>query len=219
VRESLVLLKNEKDALPLSRKIKQVHVMGRAANDLGMQCGGWTISWQGETGTITPGGTTILGALRDYFGPRLEVSYSEDSGPAKYADAIVVVIGETPYAEMKGDRSDLSIPGKDAALVAKAKKGGSPVITILLSGRPLILGSVLDDSDALVAAWLPGTEGGGIMDVLFGDYPVSGRLPHAWPRNNRQAAVTGASIEPPLFPRDFGLTYRGSKGFQAKLSH
>src|ERR1051326_7084783 len=209
VRQSLVLLKNEKNALPLEKKLKRIHVIGKAADDLGIQCGGWTISWQGETGKLTPGGTTILAAIRQTVVPGVEVTFSADGSGGLGADAVVAVIGETPYAEMKGDRSDLRVSASDAALIANGKETGAPVITILLSGRPLILGSVLEQSDAFVAAWLPGTEGQGVADVLFGDFYPTGKLAHTWPRNNEQVAAGAKTGEPPLFPIGFGLGYDG----------
>ncbi len=211
VRQSLVVLKNTNHALPLSKNLKHVHVIGKAADDLGMQCGGWTISWQGETGIVTPGGTTILEAIKKTVAPSTEVTFSPDGSGAAAADAVVVVIGETPYAEGKGDRADLRLSAQDTALVNMAKTAGTPVITILLSGRPLILGSALDQSDAFVAAWLPGTEGRGVADILFGDYKPTGKLPHNWPRNDAQAAVAANSGESPLFSVGFGLSYPAGK--------
>jgi beta-glucosidase len=216
VRQSLVLLKNANDALPLSKQLKRVHVVGKAADDLGIQCGGWTISWQGETGAVTPGGTTILAAIRKTVAAGVEVTFSADGSGAAGADAIVAVVGEPPYAEMKGDRTDLRLSAEDAALIARAGTAGAPVITVLLSGRPLILGSALEQSDAFVAAWLPGTEGQGVADVLFGDYAPTGKLPHTWPRNSEQVAVTKKPAEPPLFPRGFGLGYRKSQASAGK---
>jgi beta-glucosidase len=114
-----------------------------------------------------------------------------------------------PYAEMHGDRKDLQVAAEDIALVKKVRAAGIPVITILLSGRPLILGQLLDESDALVAAWLPGTEGQGIADVLFGDYAPTGKLPCTWPRSMVQLAhKTDQNTQVvPLFPYGFGLTY------------
>ena len=103
----------------------------------------------------------------------------------KNADAVIAVVGEQPYAEMKGDRNNLDLSAEDTALIAKAKASGAPVVTILFSGRPLILNSALDDSNAFVAAWLPGTEGLGMADVLFGDYKFTGKLPRTWPRQQR----------------------------------
>ncbi len=110
-------------------------------------------------------------------------------------------------AEMNGDRSDLHLSPADVALVEKAKSAGVPVTTVLLSGRPLILGSALDASDAFVAAWLPGTEGAGVADVLFGDFKPTGKLPRAWPRNNDGLAtvMVQPSASTPLFPAGFNL--------------
>jgi len=206
VRESLVLLKNENHLLPLSKKIKHLAVVGAAADDLGMQCGGWTIDWQGGRGAVTRGGTTILAAIRRTVSAETEVEFSADGNSISHADAVVVVIGETPYAEGKGDRTDLELSASDRELVAKAKTAGAPVVTLLLSGRPLILDSALTDSDALIAAWLPGTEGLGVADVLFGDYKFTGKLPRVWPRSNAHMVGTDQS-EPPLFPFGFGLPH------------
>ncbi len=181
VRQSQVILKNEPSVLPLSKNLKRVLVVGHAADDLGIQCGGWTISWQGETGRVTRGGTTILEAIRQTVSPNTIVTFSSDGASTGAADAIIVVVGETPYAEMKGDRNDLRLSANDCALVKHAKQNGAPVVTVLLSGRPLILGEALENSDAFVAAWLPGTEGQGVADVLFGVYKATGKLPRAWP--------------------------------------
>jgi beta-glucosidase len=181
VRESLVLMKNNNHALPLSKSIKHLAVIGAGADDLGMQCGGWTIDWQGGRGNVTPGGTTILAAIRQTVSPDTKVTFSPDGSDMAGADAVIVVVGELPYAEMKGDRTNLDLAAEDKALIAKAAASGAPVITILLSGRPLVLNTALDDSTAFVAAWLPGTEGLGVTDVLFGDYKFTGKLPRAWP--------------------------------------
>ncbi len=203
VRESLVLLKNENHALPLSKTIKHLVVVGAAADDLGVQCGGWTIDWQGRKGAVTTGGTTILTAIKQTVSSATEVTYSAAGSDLKAADAIIVVVGEQPYAEMKGDRQDLNLSASDKALIAQAKATGSPVITLLLSGRPLVLDSALADSSAFVAAWLPGTEGEGVADVLFGDAKFTGKLPRMWPLSNDHLS----SLDPakPLFKTGFGL--------------
>ena len=206
VRESLVLLKNSNHALPLAKNIKHLAVVGKAADDLGIQCGGWTIDWQGEPGNVTPGGTTLLAAIKKTVGPDTEVNFSPDGGDLKNPDAVIVVVGELPYAEMKGDRQDLHLAAEDQALIAKAKQSGVPVITLLYSGRPLILDAALENSDAFVAAWLPGTEGEGIADVLFGDAKPVGKLPRLWPRDDRQLSDLHA-VGQPLFPLGYGLTY------------
>jgi beta-glucosidase len=204
VRESLVLLKNENRALPLSKTIKHLVVVGEPADDLGMQCGGWTIDWQGRKGQLMHGGTTLLTAIKAAVSAGTTVTYSADGSDLSGADAIVVVAGEDPYAEMKGDRQDLNLPATDKALIAKAKATGAPVITILYSGRPLILGSALADSAAFVAAWLPGTEGEGMADVLFGDQPFTGTLARNWPQSNDPVASSNSTVAL-LFRDGFGL--------------
>jgi beta-glucosidase len=205
VRQSLVQLKNENHTLPLAKNLKHLVVVGASADDIGIQCGGWTIGWQGASGNVTHGGTTILAAIRNTVAPGAQVTFSPDGSDVKGADAVVVVVGEMPYAEMKGDRSDLNLSPADVALVQKAKAAGVPVVTVLLSGRPLILGAALDASDAFLAAWLPGTEGQGVADVLFGDYKPTGKLPRQWPRDNDGLATKAVqpSASAPLFPQGF----------------
>jgi beta-glucosidase len=208
VRQSLVLLKNQGGVLPLKAAAPRIHVAGRGADDLGLQCGGWTIDWQGRLGAVTPGGTTILAALRQRVGSGTQVTVSRDGSGAAGASVGVVVIGENPYAEGKGDRADLKIAPEDAAAVAAMKAAGIPVVVVVLSGRPLVLGAVADQADAIVAAWLPGTEGAGVTDVLFGDAKPTGKLSFAWPRTMDQIP-RGHGLKPdgPLFPLGFGLGY------------
>ena len=208
VRATLVLLKNSKATLPLKKDAKRIHVAGRAADDLGMQCGGWTIDWQGRTGAVTRGGTTLLAAVRAAVSPETRVTFSADGSGAAGADVALVTLGEMPYAEMKGDRKELSLAPEDLAVVRAVRAVGVPVAVVLYSGRPLILGPVADEADALIAAWLPGSEGAGVADVLFGDFKPSGKLPHTWPRTMAQVPVNdGDAGADPLFPYGFGLTY------------
>jgi beta-glucosidase len=206
VRESLVLLKNSNNLLPLKKNLKHIAVVGKAADDLGMQCGGWTIDWQGKPGNVTTGGTTLLAAIKKAVSAETEVSYSPDGSDLKPADVIIVAVGEQPYAEFKGDRQDLNLPAADAALIAKAKATNSRVVALLYSGRPLVLNSALDQSDAFVAAWLPGTEGEGITDVLFGDRAFKGKLPRHWPASNEQLSADNIAGNA-LFSVGYGLTY------------
>ena len=207
VRESLVLLKNEHNALPIARTAKRIHVAGVSANDIGNQCGGWTIRWQGRSGPVTTG-TTVLGALQQLAAPGTQITYSADGTGAEGADIAVVVVGETPYAEMMGDRRDLALSAADLATIANAKKAGIPVVVVLFSGRPLILNSALEQADAFIAAWLPGSEGLGIADVLFGDYKPTGKLPVSWPKSMAQIPINvGDATYDPLFPFGFGLTF------------
>lgn len=206
VRQSLVLLRNEQQTLPLSKGVKHLAVVGKAADDLGIQCGGWTISWQGDSGAVTHGGTTLLAAIQQTVSKNTEVTFSPDAENLRGAEAVIVVVGEMPYAEMKGDRNDLSLAPGDAALIEKAKAAGVPVVTVLYSGRPLVLGTALEHSDAFVAAWLPGTEGKGMTDVLFGDFKPAGKLPRHWPRDNSELNSLAAAGMKPLFSAGFGLT-------------
>jgi beta-glucosidase len=208
VRESLVLLKNDGKALPLAKTAARVHVGGKSADDLGNQCGGWTVDWQGKSGEVMPGGTTVLAAIRNAVSKNTQVTFSKDGSGAQGATVGVVVIGERPYAEGFGDRADLSLDKDDVAAVNNMKAAGIPVVVILLSGRPMILGDVLDKSSALVAAWLPGTEGAGVADVLFGDYKPTGKLSFSWPRSMDQIPLrTRAKNAEPLFKLGYGLSY------------
>ena len=205
VRESMVLLKNDRKTLPIAKTAARIHVAGSSADDIGRQCGGWTIDWQGKVGNVTTGGTTILTALRNNA---KKVTYSLDGAGAAGAAVAVAVIGETPYAEMRGDRTDLSLSPEDLTTVANLKRSGVPVVVVLISGRPMILGSVLDQADAIVAAWLPGTEGQGVADVLFGDYKPTGKLSFSWPKSMDQLPLNINSAKyDPLFRYGYGLSY------------
>ncbi len=207
VRQSLVLLQNN-GVLPLSKTTPRIHVAGRNADDLGNQCGGWTITWQGSSGTITTGGTTILQGIRGALQGGATASYTRDGSGAAGANVGVVVIGETPYAEGLGDRSDLSLTHEDISAVYAVKRAGVRTVVVLVSGRPLNLDPILGVADAIVAAWLPGTEGAGVADVLFGDYAPTGKLSHSWPRSNAQLPINwGDPGYNPLFAYGYGLTY------------
>jgi beta-glucosidase len=224
VRKSIVLLKNTNAALPLSKTAK-IHVVGAWADNMGVQCGAWSETggdaWQGST---TPhgiaGATTIYQALQAGIaaGGRVTYNAAATNIPAD-ADKIVVVIGETPYAEDAGYKGDITLGtqgGTDqAALVQACAASGKPVITIMLTGRPNVLGTIPTNSTALVAAWLPGTEGEGVTDVLFNDYNFVGKLPYTWPANNNQEPcntgsmgdAVGPDVSAPLYAYGFGLTY------------
>ena len=201
VRESLVLLKNEGKALPLSKKAARLHIAGKNADDIGNQCGGWTIDWQGRSGNVTTGGTTILAAIRNTVSKDTKVTFSKDGSGAEGATVGVVVIGEKPYAEGAGDRASLALAPEDVAAVKTMKAAGIPVVVVLVSGRPMILGDVLDTASAVVAAWLPGSEGQGVADVLFGDYKPTGKLSFTWPK------AVGKGTADPLFAYGYGLKY------------
>lgn len=208
VRQSLVLLKNERKTLPLAKRLTRIHVAGKNANDIGNQCGGWTIDWQGKSGNITTGGTTILTAIQNAVSATTKVTYSVDGDGAEGASVGVIVIGETPYAEGRGDRENLSLSSEDLSVIANLKRVRIPLVAVLLSGRPMIINDVLEECDALIAAWLPGTEGQGIADVLFGDHKPTGKLSCSWPRSMDQVPINlGDSNYNPLFPYGYGLTY------------
>lgn len=212
VRQSLVLLKNDRDVLPLPKKTRRVHVAGAAADDIGIQCGGWTITWQGKPGRVIDGGTTILQAIRRAVHPATIVTFDPEARDAAGADYIVVVLGEKPYAEGLGDRQDLALPESDLQVLRNVRACGAPVVMVLLSGRPLILGEALELCDSIIAAWLPGTEGDGVADVLFGDYNPTGKLSFSWPRAMSQVPINvGDASYDPLFPFGYGLRYNSKK--------
>jgi beta-glucosidase len=204
--ESLVVLKNDRGVLPIKAGIKNILVVGQRANDIGSQCGGWTITWQGMRGKSTVG-TTILKGIEEVAGPGARVEYSQKAeAPRGFApDLVIVVVSEDPYAEWEGDSSDLALPKSLRGLVPSCRSLGAPVVTVLLSGRPLIVNEELAASDAFVAAWLPGTEGGGIADVLFGRVKARGLLPRPWPASLDQLPLAEGGAKNPLFPRGFGL--------------
>jgi beta-glucosidase len=208
VRESLVLLKNENILLPLSKNLKKIFVAGKNADDIGIQSGGWTLTWQGSSGKITPG-TTILRGITQTVSADTVVTYDRngDEIDSSY-DVAIVVVGEMPYAEGKGDARSLELDAIDLNALENVKAGGVPMVVILVSGRPMIVTDQLPDWDAFVAAWLPGTEGQGVADVLFGDYNPTGKLPHTWPRSMDQIPINvGDKDYNPLFAFGFGLNY------------
>ena len=208
VRKSLVLLKNENKILPLKKVGKKITLVGDHADNIGFQCGGWTIHWQGGSGDITPG-TTILDAFKSAVSDSNNIRYSKDADNLSGSDIIVVAIGEEPYTEGVGDRDSLLLSKKDRELLEKVKRAKIPYVVILISGRPMIINKELDDSHAFIAAWLPGTEGEGISDVLFGDFDFTGKLSMTWPRSMKQIPINfGDSDYDPLFEFGFGLSYK-----------
>jgi beta-glucosidase len=209
VRESIVLLKNDARFLPLSRGTRRILVAGKNADDLGSQLGGWSITWQGGSGTTTKG-TTILQGLRDAVSPASHITYDPDGLRAGEGfDVAIVVIGETPYAETKGDRpGSLGLDPRDIGLLERLHEAGLPVIAVLVSGRPLVVTDELPEWKAALEAWLPGTEGAGVADVIFGAFSPTGKLPVSWPRSEQQLPINvGEDGYDPLFPFGYGLTY------------
>ncbi|MFD0688889.1 glycoside hydrolase family 3 protein [Actinomadura fibrosa] len=206
VAESQVVLKNDR-VLPLDEGEK-IFVAGGHANDVGLQSGGWTITWQGAAGPTTPG-TTILQGIRRAAGPAARVTYDRNgTGADRSYDAAVAVVGEKPYAEYHGDRTDdLRLDRADLEAIDRIRAARVPVVVVLVSGRPLDVTAELPKWDGLVASWLPGTEGAGVADVLFGDADPMGRLPVTWPRDGDQEPINRGDGKQPLFPLGFGLTY------------
>jgi beta-glucosidase len=202
--KSLVVLKNSQ-VLPV--KAGTILVTGGLADNVAAQCGGWTMGWQNPTGKIE-GATSLKAAIaaRAKAGG-MGVAFSDAATlPAGPKPGLAIVIaGERPYAETAGDRQDLRLPAADRELIRSLKKQGVPVLLLLVSGRPLVITELLPDLDGLVAAWLPGSEGAGVADVLFGDVKPSGRLPMSWPVSNEQLPVNAGDGKTALFPYGFGL--------------
>jgi beta-glucosidase len=207
VRESLTLLKNDNGALPLPKTgTYKIVVGGKSADDLGNQTGGWSISWQGSSGTHTTG-TTFWQALQQTtagtgitvqnVGTRTKGNYSADVG--------IWVGGETPYAEGKGDSSTLAFGNDNSTQLSDICSRVKRCIAILYSGRPLIIGNQLPKAQAFIAAWLPGTEGAGLTDVLFGA-GFSGKLPVTWPTAVTDEPINNGDGKTPLFPLGYGIT-------------
>ena len=221
VRESLVLLKNENDVLPLDKETPVIFIAGEGANDIGLQSGGWTLEWLGKPGNDNEG-TTILSGIRALVDSGTQVEYNQvgdfgefkdSSGNALIADVGIVVLAEQPYSEGVGDRADISLSDEETRLLVEMGKRSESVIVILISGRPRVITEELPLAEAWVAAWLPGTEGAGIADVLFGDYPFRGKLSYSWPRSNEQLPINinntagKTRCDAPLFPFGYGLEY------------
>jgi beta-glucosidase len=215
VRESLVLLKDD-GILPLPKTNTTILVAGSKGNDVGAMCGGWTISWQGGLGNITEG-TTVLEGFQQMIGSE-NVVYTSNSGQIPNADYAVVVVGENPYAEGAGDLfgnvGGFGLSSQDKQMIQAVKNNGIPMVVVLLSGRPLDISDALDDADAFIAAWLPGTEGGsGIAEIVFGDYTATGKLSHTWPESYYDVPINIIGNYPghdALFPYGYGLVTTSS---------
>lgn len=210
VQQSLVLLKND-GVLPLDKQAK-IFVAGQHADDIGLQSGGWSIEWQGKVGDITPG-TTILDGIKQYA---KNVTYSADGDGAQGHDVAIVVVGEQPYAEGFGDYNEqpckhcqpLTLTPSQVAIIENVKHSDVPLLVITVSGRPLLISEHIDSWQALVAAWLPGTEGAGVADVLFGNQSPTGKLSVSWPKDLSQInRNVGDEDFAPLYEYGFGLSY------------
>ena len=203
VRESIVVLKNGRSAFPIAKSAKRIHVCGKSMDDIGNQCGGWTITWQGKSGATTKG-TTILAGLKE--GTSAQITHSVDGSGAQGATVGIAVIGETPYAEFFGDRTDLKLSAEDVAAVKNLKRAGMPVIAVIVSGRPMVIDEILGDADAVVAAWWPGTEGQGVADVLLGRNKAGGKLSYTWPAAGSTSFRRGDPGYKVLYPFGHGLS-------------
>jgi beta-glucosidase len=230
VRSSLVMLKNERDTLPLQPSVGEgLVVTGSGADDLGMQCGGWTITWLGQHGNDARlDGTSVWAAVQRVCPYARHVAAEAARRPSwlgwpatlRNSTVALIVVGESPYAEGTGDTHDVKLSASDAALISSLADGNRRIAVLVICGRPLVIPpETLDLIDSLIVGWLPGTEGDGIADVLFGLAPVTGRLSFSWPRHSghmtsasRQAGDNqneegGAQRERPLYPLGFGLSF------------
>lgn len=215
VRESLVLLKNDevngKPILAQLKNMNKIFVAGKSADDIGIQSGGWSITWQGQSGKTTEG-TTILQGIKNTVGGSKTVTYNKHGRGAAGSDVAIAIIGEKPYAEGTGDSlNSLKLDKEDIATLNNIRESGVPTVVVLVSGRPMILNDQLGDMEGLVEAWLPGTEGQGVADVLFGDYDFTGKLPVRWPfyteaYSTPKAGTTNLEQQYILFDYGFGLT-------------
>jgi beta-glucosidase len=224
VRKSLVLLKNEESALPLS-KTEKIAIVGTKAKDMGIMCGGWTLYWGGyseyeklsasleqnsqrvKSSGVAVKGKNILDAFTETAGST--VIYSDSGSVIDGVKKAIVVIGELPYVEFEGDSKDLSVTKEDVAKIKKLKAQGLSVIAVIVSGRPLIISDIEADCDAIVAAWLPGSMAGpGLADVLYGDYDFSGKLSFTWPKDMSQLPINVGDGKEGLYPFGYGLRYK-----------
>ena len=214
-----MLLKNDSNTLPLDRKLN-VLVAGDGADNIGKQSGGWTISWQGtgNTNKDFPGGTSIYKGIQEAVtSAGGTVNLSVEGAYETKPDVAIVVFGEDPYAEGEGDLSDVEFESENKTnlkMLEAFKAAGIPVVSIFISGRPLAVTREISASDAFVAAWLPGTEGNGVADVIFKkangkvNYDFKGKLSFSWPKSGDQAVLNRNDKDyDPLFPYGYGLTY------------
>lgn len=214
VAQSLVLLKNTNNLLPLAKTTSHIRVAGSAADNVGRQSGAWTVEWQGVDGNVLNPGTSIFKGIKDAVTAQTNLEYSllgEFKTAGQKADVGIAIVGEAPYAEGWGDRENPILSNEDLRAIKNLQATCMKVVVILVSGRPLLMRNEVDTWDAVVAAWLPGTEGVGVSDVLFGDTQFMGTLPLPWPATSEQLPIDakgntkdGTAV---LFPRYFGLSY------------
>ena len=207
VAQSAVLLKTSGSLLPITSG-RKVLLAGQGADDIGIQSGGWTITWQGSEGEITRG-TTLRAALAARLGGNLAFDRNGAFPTGTKAEVGIVVVAERPYAEGVGDSSTLQLPDNDVAVIAKVRPLVKSLVVVVMSGRPVILGDVAS-ADAIVEAWLPGTEASGLTDVLLGDKPFVGTTPYTWPKAPADAPRSGkAPCDGAVYPVGYGLDGTG----------
>lgn len=219
VRESLVLLKNNHNVLPIDKASSKIVVVGEHANNSGLQSGGWTISWQGKAENYKGASTILEGFQKASKG---SIIYDENATGKHFdADVAVIVVGERPYAEFMGDVNintgfELTLSDAHQNYIKTYTDAGVKTVVVLISGRPLVVTNQIEQADAFVAGWLPGSEGDGVAEVLFGDYNFKGKLPHSWPQSvddykGRFGPNFWDDTIKPLFNFGYGLSYEEGK--------
>ena len=211
VEKSLVLIKNQDSILPL-KKGQKIFVTGPAVNDIGVQCGGWTKTWQGLTDEMNGGkiteGTTILEGLEAYADAN-NMEIITDPNRADEADVVILAVGEMPYAEYEGDTADMSLTGSTALpgnsdAISMVYSLNKPTVTLIVAGRQVIIDEYIDAWDAVVMCYLPGTEGAGVASVLTGETPFTGKIPMPWYKDVNEIGTAGADLQ---FAKGYGLSY------------
>ena len=196
------------------KKNTTIRVAGSAADNIGKQSGAWTVEWQGIEGNWLPGATSILSGIKELAGEDANIEYETQAlfpSDSRKADIGIAVVGESPYAEGWGDNAKPSLSEEDLTTIENLKKVSRSVVVVLVTGRPLIITDEINDWETVVVAWLPGSEGAGVADVLFGKKMFTGSLPLSWPASMSQLPIStsgktsdGSTV---LFPRYFGLQY------------
>jgi beta-glucosidase len=216
VAESVVLLRNNDDLLPLSSNIGHIRVAGGSADNVGRQLGAWSLEWQGVEGNWPENTISILAGIKKAVSLNTRVEYSLDGTfvDTKKADVGIAIVGEKPYAEGWGDKAFPILDEADLTAIKNLQAVSDQVVVIIVAGRPLLIEREVDSFDALMMAWLPGSAGDGVADVLFGKKPFTGQLPLPWPLRAEQLpiSVTGETADGTevLYPRYFGLTAGGN---------
>lgn len=212
VAKSAVLLKNNNNVLPLAKDEDIVLVAGSAADNVGIQSGAWTIEWQGVDGNWLPGSTSILKGIREMVGSDTVVNYEKNARfgtEQKKVPVGIAVVGEKSYAEGWGDNDSPVLSMEDIATIKQLRDFADRVVVVLVTGRPLIISKEIEAWDSLVVVWLPGSEGGGVADVLFGEELFTGRLPMPWPADIKQLPISPKGVtrdgSKVLYPRYFGI--------------